>query len=103
MVPAKADLTGLVFKTLGFTVDYNVDLNLEVTSETYNEAMAVVLVKTFADRAAAVAFVEALKGKLLYEGTQPVPVVISPENYEKMKREGNFMGYREFYRQTYGE
>jgi hypothetical protein len=103
MVPAKADLTGLVFKTLGFTVDYNVDLNLEVTSETYNEAMAVVLVKTFADRAAAVAFVEALKGKSLYEGTQPVPVVISPENYEKMKREGNFMGYREFYRQTYGE
>lgn len=103
LVPSQSDLQLMTFKTLGFCVDYDVNLNLNVTNEPLNEEISIILVETFENRATAKKLLNALRETNPYEGRMPTALIISPENFRLLKDQKTFLPYQEFYKRTYGE
>ena len=101
LVPSSGNLNEITFRVLGLTVDYNVDLNLDVSHEPIDGGLEAIMVRTFEDWKAAEAFRRALVKADLFEGRKPVTLIISPANFAILKEEKTVVPYLQFYESSY--
>lgn len=97
-LPAKGNIKEQAFGIITFCVDWDVNLNLEVTESTLNENTALLVVKTFDNETIARAFAKDLEKEQPIEGVSLTVMPISPENFEKMTGQKSFSEYLDFYR-----
>lgn len=102
VVPDTVEMNQLKFNLIAFSVDYNVDLNLEVIDEAWGKGRSVIYVKTFGKRSEAEAYTKALEQKGLLEAYKVPILVLSLGNLRKLKELGIVNPYVKFYRREYG-
>lgn len=97
-LPAAGNIQEQKFSLITFCIDWNVNLNLEVTISTLNESTTLLTVKEFEDEATARTFAKALEKAQPIEGVQLTVTPIAPVNFEKLLEQKTLSGYLAFYR-----
>ena len=97
----KENIRELKFLAISFGVDYDVNLNLEVEEFNLNENATLLIVRSFADHEAAIAFRDAMDEAEPFGEITPFYIVITPSNLELLKEQKGFLPYLDFYKKNY--
>ncbi|PIE83812.1 MAG: hypothetical protein CSA07_05330 [Bacteroidia bacterium] len=101
IIPDTANLNTYKFRTLGFTVDYDVNLNLEVHDQPWGQGWRLILVKSFPNPKDAQRFYAAFRGAEFLADYRNSLMVISPGNLAVLEELGVLRPYMNFYNSNY--
>lgn len=101
VIPDTADLNTYKFRTLGFTVDYDVNLNLEVQDQQWGKERRLIIVKSFPKPKEAQRFYAAFRRQEFLADYRNSLIVISPANLTTLMELGVLRPYINFYSSSY--